>query len=118
MTHYKNVKDLPVITMAEGKQVGKGEAKMDNNNYELDNNTPEQSGSLAGPLIGLLIGLLIGGLAGAVTMLLLAPHSGKRTRAKLVRQSHELREQTAETVEDAIAQARDKAHQITHDVRK
>ena len=66
----------------------------------------------------MLAALLIGSLAGAVTMLLLAPQSGKKTRRKLRRQSHELREQTAETVEDALDQARDKSHQITHDVRK
>ncbi len=91
---------------------------MDNNNYELENDAQEPKASWAGPLAGLLIGLLIGSLAGAVTMLLLAPQSGKRTRAKLVRQSRDLREQTAETVEDAVEQARDKARQITHDVRK
>ncbi len=83
-------------------------------NHEHDNDASEPGGFWA----GLLAGLLIGGLAGAVAMLLLAPQSGKRTRAKLQRQSHELREQTAETVEDAVAQARGKAHQITHDVRK
>ena len=55
---------------------------------------------------------------GALAMLLLAPQSGKRTRAKLQRQSHELREQTAETVEDAVAQARVKARQITADVHE
>jgi gas vesicle protein len=66
----------------------------------------------------LLAALLIGGLAGAVAMLLLAPRSGKKTRAKLQRQSRDLREQTAETMEDAMEHARDKTEQITHDVRK
>ncbi len=51
-------------------------------------------------------------------MLLLAPRSGKKTRAKLQRQGSDLREQTAETMEDAMEQARDKTEQITHDVRK
>ena len=32
--------------------------------------------------------------------------------------TRELREQTAETMEDAMEQARDKTEQITHDVRK
>ena len=84
---------------------------MVNDNYEH-----EPGGSLAGLLAGLLIGLLIGGLTGAVAMLLLAPQSGKRTRAKLYRQGAEWREQAADTVGDAVASARDKAHQITHDV--
>ena len=69
----------------------------------------------------MLAGSLIGGLAGATAMLLLAPQSGKRTRAKLRRQSRALRDQTAETmeyVEDAIADARDKTQDMTHDARK
>jgi gas vesicle protein len=54
-------------------------------------------------------------------MLLLAPQSGKRTRAKLRRRSHALRDQTAETmenVEDAMADAGDKTWQMTHDARQ
>jgi len=76
------------------------------------------AGVMAGLLGGLLTGLAAGALVGAVSMLLLAPQSGKRTRAKLQRQGRELREQTADTVEDAVAQAHDTARQITHDVRK
>jgi gas vesicle protein len=53
-----------------------------------------------------------------VTMLLMAPHSGKRTRAKLYRQGAEWRKQAADTMGDAVASARDKARQITHDVSK
>jgi len=66
--------------------------------------------------VGLLVGLLIGGLASAVATLLLAPQSGKRTRAKIRRQSAEWREQAADTMDDAVAQARIKARQVTHDV--
>ena len=91
-------------------------AEMENHNHnaEHENNAQEPGGFG----IGLLSGLLIGGLAGAVAMLLLAPQSGKRTRAKLLRQSNELRDQTTETVEDAVAQARTKARHIKRDVRK
>jgi gas vesicle protein len=35
-------------------------------------------------ILGVLAGLLIGGLAGAVTMLLLAPQSGKDTRMQII----------------------------------
>jgi gas vesicle protein len=91
---------------------------MVNDNYEHENNAHEPGGSLAGLLAGLLIGLLIGGLTGAVAMLLVAPQSGKRTRAKLYRQGAEWREQAADTMEDAVESARDKARQITHDVSK
>jgi gas vesicle protein len=51
-------------------------------------------------------------------MLLLAPQSGKKTRAQIQQKSLELRDQTAETVEDALAQARVKARQITADVHE
>ena len=91
---------------------------MDNHNHDLENDAHETGVSLVGLLAGMLISLLIGGLTGALVMLLVAPQSGKRTRAKLHRQSAEWREQAAETVDDAVAQARDKARQITHDVSK
>lgn len=64
-----------------------------------------------------LAGLLLGGLAGAGAMLLLAPQSGEKTRAQIQLKSMELRDQTAEAVEDAVAQTRVKARQITADVR-
>ena len=41
--------------------------------------------------IGLLAGSIFGGLAGAGTTLLLAPHSGKKTRARLQEQGVKLR---------------------------
>ena len=50
--------------------------------------------------------------------MLMAPQSGKRTRAKLYRQGAEWREQAADTMGDAMASAGDKARQITHDVSK
>jgi gas vesicle protein len=67
---------------------------------------------------GFLIGLLVGGLAGAGAMLLLAPQSGKKTRAQIQQKSIELRDQTVKTVEGAVTQARGKARQITDDVRE
>jgi gas vesicle protein len=67
---------------------------------------------------GLLAGLLVGGLAGATAMLLLAPQSGKKTRAQIQQNGIELRDQTVKTVEGAVAQARGKARQITDDVRE
>jgi len=91
---------------------------MVNHDYEHENDAYEPGDSWAGPLAGLLVGLLIGGLAGAVAMLFLAPQSGKESRAKIQQLSYELREQTAEAVDDAVAQVRAKAGQITHDVRE
>lgn len=66
---------------------------------------------------GFLGGLLVGGLAGSVAMLLVAPQSGKRTRAKIQQRSIELRDQAGETVEDAVAQTRHKARQIKASVQ-
>ncbi|MGB8983720.1 MAG: YtxH domain-containing protein [Anaerolineales bacterium] len=67
--------------------------------------------------VGVLIGMLIGGLAGAATMLLLAPQSGKDTRLQIQKKGIELRDRTTELVEDAVAQVRTKANQITMDVK-
>jgi gas vesicle protein len=67
---------------------------------------------------GFLAGLLLGSLAGAGAMLLLAPQSGRRTRAKIQQKSITLRDHTAETVEDAVDKARTKARHIKADVRK
>ena len=67
---------------------------------------------------GILVGLLIGGLVGAGAMLLLAPQSGKKTRAQIQKKSLELRDQTTEAVEDAVSQAGAKVRQVRAVVRK
>ncbi len=54
----------------------------------------------------ILVSLLVGGVAGAVTMLLLAPQSGKDTRNQLQEKGIELRDRTSEMMEDAVAQVR------------
>ena len=64
-------------------------------------------------IFSILAGILIGSLAGAVTMLLLAPRSGKDTRTQLMEKSIELRDRTAGVVEDTIAQVRSNANRIT-----
>lgn len=62
-------------------------------------------------------GMLVGALAGAVTMLLLAPQSGKDTRKQIQEKGIELRDRTTEMLEDTIAQVRTTANKITMDVK-
>jgi len=64
-------------------------------------------------MFGVLAGMLIGSLAGAVTMLLLAPRSGKDTRTQLKEKSIELRDQATGMLEDTMAQVRSSANKIT-----
>ncbi|HEX5837988.1 MAG TPA: YtxH domain-containing protein [Anaerolineales bacterium] len=62
---------------------------------------------------GVLAGVLIGGLAGAVTMLLLAPQSGKDTRMQIREKGIDLRDRTTELMEDARTQLRTNADRLT-----
>jgi gas vesicle protein len=57
-------------------------------------------------VLGVLTGMLIGGLAGAVTMLLLAPQSGEKTRVLIQNKGIELRDYATEMLDDTLAQVR------------
>jgi len=63
-------------------------------------------------VLGVLAGFVIGGLAGAVTMLLLAPQSGKETRIQIQEKGAELRDRTSEIVEETMAQVRLNANKV------
>ena len=69
-------------------------------------------------VLNVLVGMLVGGLAGAVTMLLLAPQSGKDTRIQLQEKGIELRDRTTGMLEDAMARARLNANKLTMDGRE
>ncbi len=64
-------------------------------------------------IFGVFVGLLVGGLAGAVTMLLLAPQSGRDTRIQIQKKGTELRDQTSKMIEDTMAQVRSSADKIS-----
>src|SRR4029453_8613186 len=64
-----------------------------------------------------LTGLVVGGLVGAVTMLLMAPQPGEKTRAELQERAIDLRDRTATTMKDTMTQVRSKANQIKADVQ-
>ena len=68
--------------------------------------------------LNVVIGMLIGGLAGAVTMLLVAPQSGKRTRIQIQEKSIELRDRATGIVEDAVAQVRLNGNKFARDGRR
>ena len=64
-----------------------------------------------------LTGMVFGGLVGAVTMLLMAPQPGEKTRAELQERAIDLRDRTATTMKDTMTQVRSKANQIKADVQ-
>ncbi len=67
---------------------------------------------------GMLAGVLVGSLAGALTMLLLAPRSGKDTRRQMKEKGIELRDRTTEMMEDSVAQVRSNANKMVADGRE
>ncbi len=67
--------------------------------------------------IRLLLGLLIGALAGVVTMLLLAPQSGKQTRDEIEGKTIELRDRTTRKIKKAVAQVRSDTNKLTAEVQ-
>jgi gas vesicle protein len=84
----------------------------------MENYDDEHDGYNVRAALGFLAGILIGGLAGAGTMLLLAPQSGKRTRAQIRHKSLELRDQATDTIEEAITEARATGQHLTERVQK
>lgn len=69
-------------------------------------------------VFSIFAGILVGGLAGAVTMLLLAPKSGKDTRDQILEKGIELRERTTEIVQDAVQQVRLSTEKLTSSGRQ
>jgi len=64
-------------------------------------------------VLSVLAGLVIGGLAGAVTMLLLAPQSGRETRLQIQDKGIELRDRATGVMNDVMAQMRFDRNRIT-----
>jgi gas vesicle protein len=87
---------------------------MSKNNREQEHEYEDEH--MVSNTMRVVVGLMIGSLAGAVTMLLLAPQSGKRTRAIIQRKGIELREQASDSLDSAMGQVRIKARQITSNI--
>ncbi len=79
-----------------------------------ENQIPQHTNNI----LGVLIGTLAGALAGAVTMLLLAPQSGRDTRLQIQEKGIELRDRTTEMVGDTMAQVRLERKKFTIGGRK
>ncbi len=84
-------------------------------NHERENQEFDQRSN---SFWGVLVALLAGALAGAVTMLLLAPQSGKKTRKQIEDKGIELRDLASEAVGDTAAQIRSKANEVMASGRK
>ena len=81
------------------------------------NNENHEYRYLANSVLGVLAGILIGGLAGAVTMLLLAPQSGRDTRKQIREKGIELRDRTSEMMEDTLTQVRRNTNKLAMGVK-
>ena len=68
--------------------------------------------------LNVFVGALVGGLVGAVTMLLLAPQSGKETRMQIQEKGIELRDQTNKIVEDTLEQVGSNVNRLMSDGRE
>jgi gas vesicle protein len=75
----------------------------------------KQNKSVAGSV---LTGMAIGSVAGAVTMLLMAPQSGKETRGQLQKKGAELRDQAAEMIEETVTKLRTDSARVTRNSRQ
>lgn len=65
-----------------------------------------------------LSGFVFGGLIGAAVALLMAPQSGEETRKLIRDKGIELRDKTSEALEDAAAEARARADELTKMARE
>jgi gas vesicle protein len=74
--------------------------------FKKNQTHPNHNNTASGVATGLFIGSMFGSLIGAITMLLLTPQSGKRTRAQIQQKGIELRDRATEKIEDALMQAR------------
>lgn len=65
----------------------------------------------------LLVGLVAGSIAGAVSMLFLAPQSGRKTRAEVQQGVTQFRDRTTEVVKDRVDQVKSKTNQLKSEVK-
>jgi gas vesicle protein len=100
--------DRPFILFTIFINQGENKMKEKNDQQVYDRNNP----------IRVLISFLVGGMAGAVTMMLFAPQSGKRTRAQIQNQTIQLRDRTTTNIKKAVAQVRAETGKLTNEVQE
>ena len=84
-----------------------------------ENNIPQNAAVEPGSLgVGLMAGYILGGLTGAGTMLLLAPHSGKKTRTRLQEQGVKLRNRLTKGSTDKARQRKDHMRRQSEEVEQ
>jgi gas vesicle protein len=88
-----------------------GEFEMTHESFEYRESDNRNSHGRA-----VVAGVLVGGLTGAITALLLAPQSGKETRAHIRGKVTDVRDQAGEKVEDTLEQLRARAQQVKLEV--
>lgn len=79
----------------------------------IDNKGPERNSGGSG-----FLGFLIGSVVGAVTMLFIAPQSGKQTREELSQGTQKLRDQANQTIKVRSAQVKEKAQEVSAEARR
>ena len=68
--------------------------------------------------VSVVVAILVGGLAGAMTMLFLAPQSGRVLRRQIKKKGVELRKRSTQLAEDAMEQMNSKSKKLTKGGRK
>lgn len=69
-------------------------------------NKNQEFGHSKNPIFDILVGALIGGLAGTVTILLLTPQPGKKTRMQIEKKRIRLYDRATEIIETVRTQTR------------
>lgn len=72
----------------------------------------------AGQPGSIMAALFVGGLVGAGAMMLLAPRSGKETRAQIEHKTLELRDQTVESIKGAMEQVSSRGRELADEVKE
>jgi gas vesicle protein len=80
--------------------------------YEEDQSGNPRMSKRSGSGAPAFVGFMVGGLIGAVSMLLLAPQSGRDTREAVQAGASDLKDRATDQVQGAVSQAKSRAQQV------